>query len=224
MASAVAGAARPWAPICVSLAAEALVGETGDVSSMLRDYEDNRDVRIGVYRAVSSKGIDSGPKGSPGEALSALREQFAKEGDPNCLSALLDAVRAIPEAHFEGDGEAKRLWFKASVGLLERLEGSLGEEERATCFELGGRFYSHSTAEDNGAIVRGDRDRSSRFSPAFTDNEPIFTLQDIARIVSLMDDEVFSEDGGSDPVRLAVMKTLTRMVGEAGKEEVTSGI
>ena len=112
MASAVAGAARPWAPIFVSLAAEALVGETGDVSSLLRDYEDNRDVRIGVYRAVSSKGIDSGP-GSPGEALSALRDQFAKEGDPNCLSALLDAVRAIPEAHFEGDGEAKRLWFKA---------------------------------------------------------------------------------------------------------------
>ena len=38
-----------------------------------------------------------------------------------------------------------------------------------------------------------------------------------------MDDEVFSEDGGSDPVRLAVMKTLTRMAGEVGKE-VTSGI
>ena len=38
-----------------------------------------------------------------------------------------------------------------------------------------------------------------------------------------MDDEVFSEDGGSDSVRLAVMKTLTKMAGEVGKE-ATSGI
>ena len=35
-----------------------------------------------------------------------------------------------------------------------------------------------------------------------------------------MDDEVFSEDGGSDPVRLAVMRTLTKMAGEAGNSRV----
>ena len=149
MASATAGATRPWAPIFASLAAEAIARETGDVSSMLRDYEVNSDVRIGVYRAISSGAIDLG-SGSPGDTLSALRDQFARERDPNCLPALLDAALAIPEVYLERDDEPKRLWFEASVGLLERLEGSLGEEERAACFELCGRFYCPSAA----AIVR----------------------------------------------------------------------
>ena len=136
----------------VSLAAETLARETGQVSSMLRHNEGNSDVRIGVYRAVSSAvAIDWG-SGSPGETLSALRNQFAREGDPDCLSALLYAARSVPEVYFERDDDAKRLWLEASVGLLERLEGSLGEEERATCFELCGRFYSPSTADS--AIVR----------------------------------------------------------------------
>ena len=47
-------------------------------------------------------------------------------------------------------------------------------------------------------------------------------MQNVARIVNLMDDEVFSEDSGSEGVRLAVMKTLTKMAGEAGTE-ITSG-
>ena len=54
LASAAAKSARPWAPMFVALAAEVLVRETGDVVSMLRDYEGNSDVRIGVYRAISS--------------------------------------------------------------------------------------------------------------------------------------------------------------------------
>ena len=36
-----------------------------------------------------------------------------------------------------------------------------------------------------------------------------------------MDDEVFSEDGGSDPVRLAAMRALTKMAGEAGNSRVS---
>ena len=47
-------------------------------------------------------------------------------------------------------------------------------------------------------------------------------LQKVARVVNLMDDEVFSEDSGSEAVRLAVMKMLTKMAGEAGRE-ITSG-
>ena len=131
----------------VALAAEVIVRETGDVVSMLRDYEGNSDVRIGVYRAISSApgAVDL----SSVDTLSALRDQFAREGDPNCLPALLDAARAVPEVR---DEEAKRLWFEASILLLERLGGSLGEEERAACFELCGRFYSPSI--DNGVNVR----------------------------------------------------------------------
>ena len=47
-------------------------------------------------------------------------------------------------------------------------------------------------------------------------------LQKVARVVNLMDDEVFSEDSGSEAVRLAVTKTLTKMAAEAGRE-ITSG-
>ena len=47
-------------------------------------------------------------------------------------------------------------------------------------------------------------------------------LQNIARLVNLMEEEMLSDDGGSDPVRWSVMKTLTKMAGEAAAEN-TSG-
>ena len=50
------------------------------------------------------------------------------------------------DVHFEREG-AQRLWFEASVALLERLCHSLGEEERSDCFELCGRFYRPSNVE-----------------------------------------------------------------------------
>merc|ERR1719245_2460525 len=56
LASASAMAARPWAPMCLSLAAEALVSVTSDADAVLRDHgNNNSDVRIGVYRAISSR-------------------------------------------------------------------------------------------------------------------------------------------------------------------------
>ena len=52
------------------------------------------------------------------------------------------------DVHFEREG-AQRFWFEASVGLLERLRHSLGEEERSDCFELCGRFYRPSNVDDD---------------------------------------------------------------------------
>ena len=90
--------------------------------------------------------------------LPALREQFAREGDPNCLTSLLDAARAIPEDKFEDD-DVKRAWFEASVGLLERLGCSLGEEERAAGFQLCGRFYAPSTTTEDANVRCGDHNK-----------------------------------------------------------------
>ena len=143
-------AARPWAPMCLSLAAETLVSVTSDPDAVLRDHGNNSDVRIGVYRAVSSGAVDLGS----GTLPATLREQFARECDPNCLMSLLDAARAIPGEKFEDD-VVKRAWFEASVGLLERLGCSLGEEERSAGFELCGRFYGPSTTTED-ANVRCD--------------------------------------------------------------------
>ena len=142
-------AARPWAPICLSLAAETLVSVTSDPEAVLRDHGNNSDVRIGVYRALSSGAVDLGTG-----TLPALREQFAREGDPSCLTSLLDAARAIPEDNFDWQEDAQRAWFEASVGLLERLGGYLGEEERAACFELCGRFYNPSSTTDDANVSR----------------------------------------------------------------------
>ena len=135
--------------MCLSLAAEKLVSVTSDPDAVLRgDHGDNSDVRIGVYRAISSsRAVDLGSG-----ILPALREQFAREGDPNCLTSLLDAARAIPEDNFDFQEDAKQAWFEASIGLLERLGGSLGEEERAAGFELCGRFYSPSTTTDDANV------------------------------------------------------------------------
>ena len=47
-------------------------------------------------------------------------------------------------------------------------------------------------------------------------------FQNIALLVNLMEEEMLSDDGGSDPVRWSVMKTLTKMAGEAAAEN-TSG-
>ena len=131
--------------MCLSLAAETLVSMTSDPDAVIRDHGDNSDIRIGVYRAISSGAVDLGSG-----TLAALRELFAREGDPNCVTSLLDAARAIPGDHFEDD--AKRAWLEATVGLLERLGGSLGEEERAAGFELCGRFYSPSTTTDDANV------------------------------------------------------------------------
>ena len=134
--------------MCLSLAAETLVSVTSDPDAVLRHHGYNSDVRIGVYRAISSGAVDLGTG-----TLPALREQFAREGDANCLNSLLDAARAIPKDKFEDD--VKRAWFEASVGLLERLGCSLGEEERAACFELCGRFYAPSATTQDANVRCG---------------------------------------------------------------------
>ena len=89
----------PAAPAFSSLMAEAratarVVGGSGDAPHVLRSS--SSDVRLGVYRAISSRPDGVIDSGNPGETLAALRERFAREEDANCLSALLDAARSIP--------------------------------------------------------------------------------------------------------------------------------